>query len=169
VHESSKGLLITGVFGTGKSSVAIEIAHIFESTGDSFAVLDLDWLAWFGPEDEAVYEEVLRQNLAAVVGNYLAAGVRLFVLAFAVADDAQMEVIRAAVGMPIKVVRLTVPLDEIARRLRSDVTTERKENLREAAAWLATSKGVSVEDLTVSNDRPIREVAEGILNSVGWL
>ena len=116
-----------------------------------------------------MYEEVLRQNLAAVVGNYLAAGVRLFVLAFAVADDAQMEVIRAAVGMPIKVVRLTVPLDEIARRLRSDVTTERKENLREAAAWLATSKGVSVEDLTVSNDRPIREVAEGILNSVGWL
>jgi hypothetical protein len=70
--------------------------------------------------------------------------------------------------MPVKVVRLTVPLAEITRRLRSDVTAGRLNDLREAAAWLARSRGAGIEELTVPNDRPIREVAADILDWIGW-
>jgi len=134
-------VLITGVFGAGKSSAAEEIADILEKRGTSYAVLDLDWLAWIGPEDEATHQRLLVQNLAAVVENYRAAGVAFYVLAYAVPDAAQLERLKAALGMPVKVVRLTVSLSEIRRRLLSDVTTARQDDLREAAAWLAASKG----------------------------
>ncbi len=53
VDQTEEGVLITGVFGAGKSSAAEEIADILENRGSPYAVLDLDWLAWFGPEDPA--------------------------------------------------------------------------------------------------------------------
>jgi hypothetical protein len=70
--------------------------------------------------------------------------------------------------MPLRVVRLTVPLPEIEKRLRSDPTTGRRADLREAAAWVASSVGVGIEEATVSNERPIREVASDILGRLGW-
>ena len=70
--------------------------------------------------------------------------------------------------MPLKVVRLSVPLPEIEKRLRSDPTTGRREDLREAAAWVAGSVGVGIEDATVSNDRSLQEVAAEILDRLGW-
>jgi hypothetical protein len=70
--------------------------------------------------------------------------------------------------MPLRVVRLTVTLDEIEKRLRSDPTTGRREDMREAAAWVTSSVGVRIEDETVSNERPIREVAKDILGWLGW-
>ena len=70
--------------------------------------------------------------------------------------------------MPLKVVRLTVPLREIEGRLSHDPTTGRRDDLREAAAWVAASSGVGIEDLTVPNDRPIREVATEVLAWLGW-
>jgi len=168
VEQRQEAVLITGVFGAGKSSAAEEIADILEKQAASYAVLDLDWLAWFGPEDEVAYQRVLLQNLAAVVGNYSEAGIRRFVLAYAVPDAAQLEALKGALRMPVKVVRLTVSLSEIRRRLLSDVTTGRQDDLREAAAWLAASKGTDIEDMTMANDRPIREVAEDILDWLGW-
>ena len=63
---------------------------------------------------------------------------------------------------------MTVPLPEIEKRLRSDATTGRRADLREAAAWVASSVGVGIEDETVSNERPIREVAADILGWLGW-
>ncbi len=70
--------------------------------------------------------------------------------------------------MLLRVIRLTMPLEEIEKRLSSDVTSGRQDDLREAAAQLASSQGVGIEDLTVSNDRPIRQVAEDILRWLAW-
>ena len=66
-------------------------------------------------------------------------------------------------------VRLELSLDEIERRLRSDVTTGRRDDLLEAAQWTAESVGVGLEDLTTTNDRPIRLVAYEIIDWLGWL
>jgi hypothetical protein len=33
---------------------------------------------------------------------------------------------------------------------------------------LATARGVGIEELTMPNDRPIREVAADILDWIGW-
>ena len=70
--------------------------------------------------------------------------------------------------MPLRVVRLTVPVGEIERRLRADVTSGRRDDLREAASWISTGEGEGVEDLAVPNDRPIRQVAVDILEWLGW-
>ncbi len=163
-------VLITGVYGSGKSSVAAEIADILEKRGDRYAYVDLDFLAWGyqGDDDAAAERRMMLKNLATVVANYLAVGVRFFVLAGFVGDRSGLNNLRKELRMPLRVVRLTVPLEEIERRLAPDVTAGRKDDLREAAVQLSTSKGVGEEDLTVPNDRPIREVATVILEWLGW-
>jgi hypothetical protein len=163
-------VLITGVYGSGKSSVAQEIAHLLEERNAAYALLDLDFLGWFDTGDEGGPTEhsVMLKNLAALVGNYLAVGVRLFVLAGAIRDRAELKDLQAELPMPLRVVRLTVPLPEIEKRLRFDPTRGRREDLREAAVWVAGSVGVGIEEVTVSNDRPIREVAAEIADWLGW-
>jgi hypothetical protein len=58
-------------------------------------------------------------------------------------------------GLPLRVVRLTVPLPGIERRLAGDVTIGRRDDLREAASSIAAAEGAGVEDVVISNDRPI--------------
>jgi hypothetical protein len=85
--------------------------------------------------------ELMRQNLAAVTTNYRRAGIKLFVLAYFVRSAAEVQGIRQALGLPLKVARLTVPLAVIEQRLASDVTSERRDNLREAAASIRHLRG----------------------------
>jgi energy-coupling factor transporter ATP-binding protein EcfA2 len=165
-----EAVLITGVYGSGKSSVAQEIAHLLEEQNAPYALLDLDFLGWFdtGGGGRPTWYGVMLLNLAALVENYSAVGVRFFVLAGAIRDGAELEDLEAELPMPLRVVRLSVPLAEIEKRLRSDPTTGRRDDLREAAAWVATSVGVGIEEETVSNERPIGEVAAEILGWLGW-
>ncbi len=118
-------LLITGTYGSGKSTLAEELAEVLEDRAMAHAAIDLDWLMWFDVpgQTDAALDAVFPANLAAVVANYLAAGVRYLVLAGAVRSQADLAKIREAVGHPIQVVRLHVPLEEIERRLASSVTT----------------------------------------------
>ena len=57
------------------------------------------------------------QNLAAVAANYRRAGIRLFVLAYFVRNPAEVQAVRKALGVPLRVARLTVPFPDIERRL----------------------------------------------------
>jgi adenylylsulfate kinase-like enzyme len=41
-QRDAEGVLVTGVYGSGKSSVAAEIAYLLEQQGDPYALLDLD-------------------------------------------------------------------------------------------------------------------------------
>ena len=163
-------VLLTGVYGSGKSSVAQEIAHLLEKRNAPYALLDLDYLGWFDTRGEGGPTEhsVMLKNLAALVGNYISVGVGFFVLAGAIRDRAELDDLKAELPMPLRVVRLTVPLEEIEKRLRSDVTTGRREDLREAAVWAAGSLGEGIEDVRISNHRPIQEVAAEILDWLGW-
>jgi cellulose biosynthesis protein BcsQ len=166
----AEGVLITGVYGSGKSSVAAEIAYLLEQHGERFALLDLDYLSWVGPDtgDRAAEIELLRQNLAAIVPNYRRIAVNLFVLAYFVRDAAEVQAIRAALDLPLKVVRLAVPLAVIEQRLASDVTSGRRDDLREAAEQIATAEGAGLEDATIANDRPVHVVAQEIMAFLGW-
>jgi len=165
-----QGVLISGVFGSGKSSVAVEIADVLEKRGVPYAVLDLDFLAWFhtGSGGETAEHRMRLTNLVPIVGNYIAAGVRFFILAGSIRSVSELGGLKAHLPMPLRVVRLTVPLHEIEKRLSSDVTTGRQDDLRQAAAQVASSQGAGIEDLTVSNDRPIRQVAGDILRWLAW-
>ena len=74
----AEGVLLTGVYGSGKSSVAEEITHLLEQRGDPYALLDLDYLGWAGTgtSDHAAGFELMLMNLAAVAANYRGAGIR---------------------------------------------------------------------------------------------
>ena len=76
---------------------------------------------------------------------------------------------REALGLPLRVVRLTVPLPDIERRLASDVTSGRRDDLREAASSIAAAEGAGVEDVAISNDRPLGVVARDVMTFLGWL
>jgi thioesterase domain-containing protein len=172
--SQAEGVLITGVYGSGKSSVAAEIAHLLEQQGEQhgerFALLDLDYLSWAGPDtgDRAAEIELLTQNLAAIVPNYRRLSVTLFVLAYFIRNTAEVQAIQSALDLPLKVVRLAIPLAVIEHRLASDVTSGRRDDLREAAEQIATAEGVGLEHVTIVNDRPVDIVAQEIMTFLSW-
>jgi adenylylsulfate kinase-like enzyme len=53
--RGAEGVLLTGVYGSGKSSAAEGIAYLLEQRGEPYALLDLDYLGWAGtgPGDRA--------------------------------------------------------------------------------------------------------------------
>ena len=171
ITRRAEGILLTGVFGAGKSSVAAEIAYLLEQRGEPYALLDLDYLSWAGTgtEDRAAEFALLLQNLAAVAANYRRAGIRLFVLAYFVRTPGEVRGVRDALGLPLRVARLTVPLPVIEARLASDVTSGRGDDLREAASLVEAAADAGLEDVTISNDRPIGTVAREVLTYLGWL
>ena len=166
----AEGVLLTGVYGSGKSSVAEEIAYLLEHRGEPYALLDLDYLSWAGTgaDDRAVEFGLMLQNLTAVAANYQRAGIRFFVLAYFVRSPGEVQGVREALGLPLRVIRLTVPLPDIERRLANDVTSGRRDDLREAASSIAAAEGAGVEDVAISNDRPIGVVARDVMTFLGW-
>lgn len=141
---ATDGLLITGVYGTGKSSVCEEIAELLDAAGVAYAAIDLDWLAWFdvlglGPRRRL--PRGARQHWAAVVRNYLDAGVQRFVLAGGIRSRTELDDLRAVLPFSLRVVRLTLPLAEIQRRLVGAITIGRQRDARTAARWLADGIG----------------------------
>jgi len=168
--HGTDGVLLTGVYGSGKSSVAAEIAYLLEQRGEPHALLDLDYLSWAGTGSGGRTEEfgLMLANLAAVAGNYRRAGIQRFVLAYFVRDQAEVRGVRDVLAVPLRVVRLAVPLGDIERRLAGDVTSGRRDDLREAAASLAAGEGAGVEDVLIGNDRPVGVVAREVLDFLGW-
>lgn len=168
--RDTDGVLITGVYGTGKSSVAAEIAQTLEDRGVPYGAIDLDWLTWFDVPamDEVAAQDVYLANVATVVRNYCDFGVRHVVLAGSVRNRDGVQALEEAAATPLRVVRLEVTLDEIARRLRADPTSGRRNDLKVAAQWLAESVGVGFEDLSIANAGPIQSVACEIIDWLGW-
>jgi adenylylsulfate kinase len=167
---SEQAVLITGVYGSGKSAAAQEMAYLLDQQSVAYALVDLDFLGWAdtkspGPQ---AWPEVMLRNLAAVVGNYREAGIHRFVLAGAIRNVAELEAVKAALAMPVKVVRLDVALHDIEQRLQSDPTAGRRDDLRQAATWIEDSVGVGIEDRAISNDGAIRDVATDVLQWLDW-
>ena len=88
----AEALLVTGMYGTGKTSVVEEIADVLKSERVPYAALDLDWLGWAdsgidGSQTSGDWQghghSTMLANLFCVVNNYLDAGIRRFVMAYA--------------------------------------------------------------------------------------
>jgi acyl-CoA thioester hydrolase len=166
-----EGVLVTGVYGSGKSSVAAEVASLLEAGDERYALLDLDYLSWASPSDHSRPGEVqfMLQNLVAVTANYLEAGIDRFVLAYFLRDLGELAAVRSVLPFPLRVVRLELPLAEIRQRLTGDVTGGRQDDLRAAEESIAAGHGVGLEDIAVLNDRSVQQVAREVMTFAGWL
>jgi hypothetical protein len=170
-ESGTEGVLITGVYGSGKSSVAAEIAYLLEQRGEPYALLDLDYLGWAnaGRADRAAEVRLMLANLAAVAANYRQAGIGRFVLAWSVRDAGELQGVRDAAGLPLRVAQLVVPLADIEHHLASDVTAGRRDDLRAAAEALAVGQGEGLADIALRNDRPVGVVAAELMTFLRWL
>jgi adenylylsulfate kinase-like enzyme len=166
VAPEPEGVLITGVYGSGKSSLAAEIGYALEQRGDLYALLDLDFLGWVGDHDTG--RAMMLRNLAAIAPHYRELGVARYLLAYFVPDRAILDGIRDALAVPLRVVRLTVPIAEIEQRLSADVTSGRQDDLRDAAESIAAREGAGVEDLLIENAGPLPEIAARVMSWLGW-
>lgn len=168
----ARAVVLTGVYGAGKSTTAVEIADRLEAADVPSAVIDVDWLGWYsvpGGGDEHDDPRLTLANLAAMRATYLGAGVRLFVLAWRIRDAAQLDRLRETLRMPLAVVRLDVPLEVIERRLAPDPTASRADDLAVAAADLAAGdEALPAADITVDADRPVEQIADDVLAYLGW-
>jgi len=168
--DRQAGVLISGAFGTGKSSTAEEMATLVEARGLAYAAIDLDWLAWFhtGSDEEEEGERVMLDNLVAVVQNYLRVGVRYFVLAGWFGDQTELDALRAVLPFPLTVVELRASWPTIERRLRSSPTSGRLDDLRRARNQIEVVEGAPRVDATIDGDRPVGDVASDILRLLRW-
>jgi AAA domain len=164
------GVIICGAFGTGKSTVAEEIATHLEAERVPYAAIDLDWLWWFdiGGGDEEAVERLGLDNVADIVENYIEAGIRRFVFAGWFEEQEELDAFMAIVPFPLTVVELTTPWATIERRLRSSPTSGRLHDLGRAREQLEPNQDAPSVDATIDSDRPVGEVAADILRLLRW-
>lgn len=168
IEDGATAVLLTGVYGAGKTTVAEEVARLLEDVEPPFAAMDLDWLAWSSVPGAAHDETaILASNLRAVAGTYRSAGARRFVVAGAV-DSGRLAAIRDALAMPVLVVRLEVPLGVIEARLSTAPTTGRAEDLEAAREQLRAREDAEPADAVLDGTRPVAETARAVIALAGW-
>ena len=171
-ERAAEAVLITGAYGTGKSSLAAQIADMLEARGLRYAALDLDWLAWGypGSEEASAEHRMMMKNLAPVVANYHEAGVRFFVLAGAFTERWELEDLIAEFPCRLRLVRLEVPPEVIEERLHGGIDAGRHDELRALTGQVARTPVPGVDEL----NRVERPAARGdghrvsSTGSAGW-
>ena len=168
-HPTARTLLITGAYGTGKSTLAAEMAELLAHHRVTCAAIDLDWLGWFwlpGERGHTVNDLVVA-NLRGMAANYDAAGVVYLILAGTIRTRAELEQLAAVVPVPLQVLRLTVPLEEIGRRLARDALASRADDLAVSAS--EPDAGAEIADLSLANDGDVGQLAQRVAAWLGWL
>jgi hypothetical protein len=164
-------VLVTGVYGSGKSTVVADIGALLQSRGEAFGLLDVDWLGWFDvPGQPQLNQKVTLSHVRLLCSTYVDLGVKRLALAWSIRDSAHLQMTREAVGLPMTVVRLAVDEATVRARLGSDPTEERRiDDLRVGLEWLSRNQGVGLEDLQASGTSPVREISTEICRHLGWL
>lgn len=141
---NTSALLITGTVGAGKTTTAEQVGLQLGEAGTPYAVVDLDEIrrCWPMPPGDPFGVQIELANLTALAANYFRAGAQRLVLAGVVETRAERELIQAAVGVPLTVVRLRLPLVVVRERL-----TTRHADDPDGRTWHLARAGVLEEIL----------------------
>lgn len=169
-----RALWLNGTVGAGKTTVGAVIAELLADRGEAVAFIDTDALgaAWPRSPDDPFNTRLVADNLAAVVANFAAAGVRSLVVAGVVQDRSDLERYQRAIGAPVTLVRLVVPAPEVEERLRRRHGEIDPGGLRwhvdRAPTLAALLDEAGLPMLEVSNIGQPDETAGAVLTAAGW-
>lgn len=166
-------VLVTGTVGSGKTSVADEIAVLLNEQDLRFALLDLDWLcqAYPPPPDDLHRTGLMFKNLGAVWPNFRERGIDYLILAHVLEQRQDLDRYTEAIPeADITVVRVVAPPELIAARLkRREVGSMHEHMMKLTAEVTALLDAAGVEDFSVTNDdRPVSVVAKEVMTRLGW-
>jgi predicted kinase len=172
-----RALLLTGVAGVGKTTVAQAVGRILTASGCRTAVVDTDMLAQFGPPPSTgpagvlFYDQLKCANLAAVWANFKAAGARFVVIAAGIDTPAVRDLYADCLkDCEVRLVRLTADDDTVRARLgRRDSGPQLERHLRALDERRHAPTVSASEDFAVTNDRSASDVATEILVRAGWV
>lgn len=168
-----QALLLIGVAGVGKSTVAAAAGSVLTSAGHVTAVVDTDALAQIGPAlaDGRSYDELKCANLAALWTNFKAAGARFAVVAAGI-DSLPLRKLytESLTGCEVRLVRLTAEDVTVRSRLRQrDIGSKLEKHLSALDEYRRLPPAIAVEDFAVDNNRDAEDVATEILVRIGWV
>lgn len=165
-------LLLTGTVGSGKTTLAYEVNDLLSERQVPNATVDLDALTAQWPASSKWNADLMFENLALLWPNYQAHGATRLVLAHVLEDGTERDRYLTAVpGAELTVVRVVAPESLRVARLRGRMPPgpSLDWHLHRTVELEAILAGAGFEDLVIENgDRPIRAVAEELLDRVGW-
>lgn len=169
----ARALFLNGTVGAGKTTTADAIGAILRERATPHAIVDLDWLrnAWPSPARDPFHTDLELANLAAVTHNFVGAGAQRLVVAGVIESASDRRRYEEAVGLPITICRLVVPLPHLHERLtaRHPPGAERDWHLARAGQLHAILEAAQVDDVTVAvREQASSTVAAEVLSAVGW-
>ena len=120
-------VLLDGTYGVGKSAVLDHMGDLLAETGTPFSLMDVDgfhrsWPTAAWDPDNVVVEA---RAMAAVWAEHLTAGPRQLVISGVVAERADLDRYRDALGIEVRCVRLTASDAVVEARLRARYDADR--------------------------------------------
>ncbi|HEY2857017.1 MAG TPA: hypothetical protein VGJ21_01210 [Terracidiphilus sp.] len=165
-------LVITGTMGVGKSAVLAEASDLLAMGGIVHAAIDLDAFGLAHLSAPAVNDDAMYANLRSVCSNFAQRGVSRFVVARAVENRSEVEIIlKAANAQSALICRLTSSPECLNQRVRSRETGILREQFILRSTELSRILDrAALEDFAISNeDRPLTAVAHELLIRSGWI
>jgi hypothetical protein len=158
--------------GAGKSAVPGEASDILAQRHIVHAAIDLDALGLARLPSGALSDNVMYRNLQSICENYIALGVRRFLLARAIENDSRVTLCRSIIPAANTVVcRLTASIETMRQRVQA-----RESGISQLEYVARVDKLNSIldrghlEDFSISNqDRPLTAVALEMLFEAGWI
>ena len=158
--------------GAGKTAVLGDASDILAQREIVHAAIDLDALGLACLPSAAGSDTVMYDNLRSICENYSALGVRRYLVARAIENEAQLRLCREIIpASNMALCRLIASIETMKRRVGiRESGISQGEYIARVAQLNAIIDHAHLEDFTVANEnRPLTEVALEVLVQSGWI